>query len=102
MSPSSPGRFCPNGLKNLPGRNVSQPCFSCGNVQHQRQSDPAAPASGPVNYTVDGLAFVSGGGGTLDCSPSDMQTSSTSTNTSLTVTPGTSVTAATLMFTGCQ
>jgi hypothetical protein len=28
MSPASPGRLCPNGLKNLPGRNVSQPCFS--------------------------------------------------------------------------
>jgi hypothetical protein len=55
-----------------------------------------------VNYTLDAIAIVPGGGGTLDCSPSELQTSSTSTNTSLVVTAGTSVTAATLAFTGCQ
>lgn len=63
---------------------------------------PAAPASRPVNYTVDAGAFVPGGGGALDCNPSDLQTSSTSINTNLTVTPGTNVSAATLAFSGCQ
>jgi hypothetical protein len=61
---------------------------------------PAAPASGPVGYTVDALAFVPGGG--ADCTPSEMQTNSTASNASLTVTPGSSATAATLAFTGCQ
>jgi hypothetical protein len=88
---------CATYTLSVPALNPSVGTFSTSGNQ-----TPAAPASGPVNYTVDGLAFVSGGGGTLDCSPSDTQTSSTSTNTSLTVTPGTSVTAATLMFTGCQ
>jgi hypothetical protein len=55
-----------------------------------------------VNYAVDPYAFILGGGGALDCNPSDLQTSSTSTNTNLTVTPGTNVNAATLWFSGCQ
>jgi hypothetical protein len=88
---------CATYTLSVPALNPSVGTFSASGNQ-----TPAAPAGGPVNYTVDGLAFVSGGGGTLDCSPSDMQTSSTSTNTSLTVTPGASVTAATLVFTGCQ
>jgi len=87
---------CASYTLSVPALNPSVGMYAVGN------QNPAAPASGPVNYTVDGLAFVSGGGGTLDCSPSEMQTSSTSINTSLTVTPGASVTAATLMFTGCQ
>jgi hypothetical protein len=71
--------------------------FSTSGIQK-----PAAPASGPVNYTMDAVAFVPGGTGTLDCSPSEMQTSSTSTNANLTVTAGNSTTAATLAFSGCQ
>jgi hypothetical protein len=87
---------CATYTLSVPALNPSVGTYAVGN------QNPAAPASGPVNYTVDALAFVSGGGGTLDCTMSDMQTSSTSTNTSLTVTAGTSVTAATLAFTGCQ
>ena len=86
---------CATYTLSVPALNPSVGTYAVGN------QTPAAPASGPVNYTVDALAFVSGGG-TLDCTMSDMQTSSTSTNTSLTVTAGTSVTAATLAFTGCQ
>jgi hypothetical protein len=87
---------CATYTLSVPALNPSVGTFSASGKQ-----TPAAPAGRPVNYTVDGLAFVSGGG-TLDWSPCHMQTSSTSSNTSLTVTPGTSVTAATLMFTGCQ
>jgi hypothetical protein len=77
--------------------NPSVGAFSTSGTQQ-----PAAPISGPVGYTVDANAFVPGGGGTLDCNPSEMQTSSTVSNASLMVSPGTSVTAATLAFTGCQ
>lgn len=75
---------------------------SFGTFTTSGSQQPAAPASGPVNYTVDAVAFIPGGGGALDCNPSDMQTSSTINNTTLTVTPGTSISAATLAFTGCQ
>jgi hypothetical protein len=51
--------------------------------------------SGAVTYTVDGLAFVSGSGGTADCSPSEQKTTQT-------VTIGASATASTLAFSGCQ
>jgi hypothetical protein len=75
---------------------------SVGTFRTSASQQPAAPASGPVDYSVDAVAFVTGGGGVLDCSPSEMQTSSTTSNTTLSVTPATSVTAATLAFTGCQ
>ena len=77
--------------------NPSVGAFSTTGIQQ-----PAAPASGPVGYTVDAIAFVPGGGNALDCNPPEMQTSSTSSNANLTVVAGTSVTAATLAFTGCQ
>jgi len=88
---------CASYTLSLPAANPSLGTFSTSGVQ-----TPSAPSSGAVNYTVDAIAFVPGGGGALDCSPSELQTSSTSTNTSLVVTAGTSVTAATLAFTGCQ
>ena len=82
---------------SVPALNPSVGTFSASGNQK-----PAAPASGSVNYTVDARAFVPGGGGALDCNPSDLQTSSTSTNMNLTVIPGTSISAATLAFSGCQ
>jgi hypothetical protein len=88
---------CASYTLSVPAANPSLGTFSSTGIQN-----PAAPPSGAVNYTVDAIAFVPGGGGTLDCSPSELQTNSTSTNTSLVVTAGTSVTAATLPFTGCQ
>ena len=57
---------------------------------------------GSVNYTIDANAFAPGSAGQSDCSPSNLQTSLTSNNATLSVTPGTSATAATLDFTGCQ
>ncbi len=77
---------CVSYTLSVPALNPSVGSFSTSGSQK-----PAAPASGPVNYTVDARAFVPGGGGALDCNPSDLQTSSTSTNTNLTVTPGTNV-----------
>lgn len=78
----------------VPAANPSVGTFSTSGAQ-----TPAPPASGPVAYTVDALASLAG---SADCTPSEMRTSSTSSNANLTVTPGTSVTAATLAFTGCQ
>ena len=75
---------------------------SVGAFSNSGSQTPGAPAGGPVDYTVDAIAFVPGGMATLDCNPSELQTSSTATNTSLAVTAGSSVTAATLAFTGCQ
>ncbi len=88
---------CVSYTLSVPAANPSIGAFSTSGVQK-----PAAPASGAVAYTVDAIAFVPGGNGTLDCTPSEVQTSSTSTNTSLTVTAGNSTTAASLAFTGCQ
>jgi len=59
-------------------------------------------ASGNVAYGVEAQAFVPGGAGASDCNPSDISTSSASPSGSLTVTAGTTSTAATLAFTGCQ
>lgn len=88
---------CANYTLMVPAANPSVGAFSTSGNQ-----TPAPPATGAVNYTVDGLAFVVGGAGTPDCTPPDVQTSSTTSSTPLTVTGGASTTAATLTFTGCQ
>ena len=88
---------CATYTLTVPAGNPSVGSFSSSGNQN-----PAPPATGAVNYTVDAAAFVVGGGGTADCSPADMQTNMTSTSTPLTVIAGTSVTAATLAFSGCQ
>ena len=88
---------CASYTLSVPALNPSVGTFSTSGSQK-----PAVPASGSVNYNVDARAFIPGGGGALDCSPSGLQTSSTSTNRNLTVIPGTSVSAATLGFSGCQ
>ncbi|MHB8218376.1 MAG: DUF4382 domain-containing protein [Candidatus Sulfotelmatobacter sp.] len=86
---------CVNYTLSVPAANPSVGAFSTGGTQ-----SAAAPAPGTVNYSVDARAFVPGG--PLDCTPSDLQTSSTVTNAPLAVTAGSSVTAATLAFSGCQ
>lgn len=88
---------CVNYTLSVAAANPSVGTFSTSGTQQ-----PAVPASGPVAYTVDAMAFVPGGMGAADCSPSEMQASSTSSNANLTVAGGASVTAATLAFTGCQ
>lgn len=77
--------------------NPSVGAFSASGVQK-----PAAPASGTVGFTVDAIAFVIGGNGVLDCSPSELKTSSTTSNTALTVTAGNASNASTLAFSACQ
>lgn len=59
-------------------------------------------AGGSVAYSVDALAFVPMSGSTQDCSPNELTTNMTTTNTPLTVTPGNPSNPATLAFTGCQ
>ncbi len=81
----------------VPAANPSIGAFTANSNQN-----PAPPATGTANYTVDARAFVPGGGSATNCNPSDVQTSSTSGNAALTATGGTSVTAATLAFSGCQ
>jgi uncharacterized protein DUF4382 len=81
----------------VPALNPSVGAFAAAASQK-----PAAPASGAVNYTIDARAFTTASTPTSDCSPSDMQTKSTTTNTALVAMPGMSTSAATLAFSGCQ
>jgi hypothetical protein len=55
------------------------------------------PVSGAVNYTLDALAFVPNSGSTASCNPSEQKSA-----TPIVVTPGTTVNAPVLAFTGCQ
>ena len=82
---------------SVPALNPSVGAFTTAGTQK-----PAAPAAGAVSYTLDASAFTTNGTSTPDCSPSELQTSSTTTNTPLNVTAGASTSAATLAFTGCQ
>lgn len=89
---------CVTYTLKVPVANPSVGAFSTSGNQN-----PAPPSSAAVVYTIDGLAFVQGGGNTADCLPnSDQQTAQTSTNMPLTPLAGTSVTAQTLAFSGCQ
>jgi hypothetical protein len=88
---------CVSYTLSVPAANPSVGAFvTTGN------QTPAPPPAGPVNYTLDASAVVPGSAGTADCIPPNLKTSQTSTSTPLIVTAGTSVTAATLAFTGCQ
>jgi len=90
--PSCPANTdCASYTLAVPASNPSVGAFNTSGNQ-----TPAPPAGGAVDYTVDAVAFVPGSGSTLDCSPSDLQTSP------LAVTAGSSVTAPTLPFSGCQ
>jgi hypothetical protein len=89
---------CANYTLKVPVANPSVGAFSTSGNQN-----PAPPSSSAVVYTVDGRAFVVGGGNTQDCLPNtDMQVSQTSTSTALAPLAGVSVTAQTLAFSGCQ
>lgn len=98
-----PGASCPANTDcasytfSVPALNPSIGAFVAAASQN-----PAAPASGPANYTIDALAFATDGTSTPNCTPSEVQTSSTTANTPLTAVSGQSTSAATLTFTGCQ
>jgi len=81
----------------VPAANPSVGAFTAGPVQ-----TPAAPTAGPVNYTIDAVAFMQGAAPQPNCTPSNLQTNQTSTSTPLTAVSGISTTAATLSFTGCN
>ena len=89
---------CATYTLQVPVTNPSVGTFSTSGNQN-----PAAPSAAAVVYSVDGLAFVAGGGNTQDCLPNnDQQTSQTSTSTALTPLAGVSVTSHALAFSGCQ
>jgi hypothetical protein len=93
-----PGKTdCASYTLSVPALNPSVGSFVAGASQK-----PVAPAAGPVSYTIDAFAFATDGTSTLDCSPSEVKTNSTTTSTPLTVTSGMSTSAATLAFSGCQ
>ncbi len=50
----------------------------------------------PAAYTIDGIAFVPSSGGTLNCSPNELQA------TPITPVAGSTLPVSTLAFTGCQ
>lgn len=88
---------CATYTLSVPAQNPSIGAFTASATQSL-----APPAAGPVNYTLDALAFTTDGTGTPNCNPSELQTSMTSTNATLTVSAGATTTAATLAFSGCQ
>jgi hypothetical protein len=82
---------CASYTLSVPASNPSVGAFSTSGNQ-----TPGPPATGAVNYTVDAIAFAPGSSSTLDCSPSDLETSP------IAVTAGNSFSEATLKFTSCQ
>jgi hypothetical protein len=92
-----PNTDCASYTVSVPALNPSVGVFSTSGNQ-----TPAPPAGGAVDYTMYAVAFIPGSGGTLDCNPSELQTSQTSTNAPLAVSAGNSLAAANLAFTSCQ
>lgn len=89
---------CVSYSLSVPAATLSIGTFTPGPSQ-----TPAAPSStSSANYTVDANAFIPGSAGLADCSSPNLQTNMTSANATLTVNTGSSVTAATLTFSGCQ
>lgn len=83
---------CASYTLSVPAANPAVGTFSASGTQ-----SPALPPAGAAAYAVDAIAYVQGGN-TLDCMPSELQTSSNASNAPLTVSAGASVTAATLAF----
>lgn len=88
---------CATYTLSVPALNPSVGAFTTSGAQK-----PAAPAAGPVTYTIDAFGFTTNSTATPDCMPSELKVSTTTTKAPLNATPGASVTAATLAFTGCQ
>lgn len=81
---------CASYILTLPASNPSVGAYTAAPAQ-----TPTPPASGSVNYSVDGRAYVPGSAGQTDCNPSAAQAG-------MTVTAGANITATTLTFAGCQ
>ena len=84
------GADCVNYTLELPGVNPTLGVFNPNGTSY------AVGAVGPAEYVVQGYAFVPGSAGLADCSPTVLSTSP------LTVTPGNTINATALNFTGCQ
>jgi hypothetical protein len=87
---------CASYTMSVPGLNPNVGVFNSGGTTYTQN------IVDPVSYTVDGRAFVPLSGGTADCNPSELMTNTLQGGGALVVTPGGSVTAATLAFTACQ
>jgi hypothetical protein len=87
---------CASYTLAVPGTNPAVGAFVSGN------QNPTASASVSGDYTIDATAFVPGSAGEADCSPSNLQTNKRDTNAALSLGPGTTATAHSLDFTGCQ
>ena len=81
---------CASYTLSVPGVTPSVAAFSSSGTNYR------AGASGAASYTVEAQAFVPQSGGATDCSSPVQATAAVS------VTPGQSVQAATLAFSGCQ
>ena len=86
------GTKCYDYVLRVPGSNPMVGTFG---------STYSPPATTDILYIVGAQAFVPGGEGTANCSPSSLMTSLDNASNPLAVTVGTPVTAETLTFTGC-
>jgi len=88
---------CASYTLAVPGTNPAVGAFVSGGNQN-----PTASLSASGDYTIDANAFIPGSAGQADCSPSNLQTNKTDTNAALSLAQGTTATAHSLDFTGCQ
>lgn len=80
----------------VPASNPSVGIFSSSGTRY------ASPGPGNVLYVIDVEAFVPNGTNTPDCTPPVLTASSNASGNPLAVAPGSTVTAHTLAFSGCQ
>jgi hypothetical protein len=80
----------------VPGSNPSVAVFSSSGFSY------SAPVSGEVPFTVAAIATVPASGGVLDCSLSEVLTSTDVNNQPLTVTAGATTNVARVDFMGCS
>jgi hypothetical protein len=92
---------CPSGTDcaiysiAVPAANPNVGAFASGGTTYTQ-------AGGSVNYTVDGQAFMLAPPGSSDCSQGDVQVNTLMGGGAISVTSGTTATAADLSFTGCS
>jgi hypothetical protein len=91
-----PGAFCGQYTLIVPASNPSVGTFASG------ASSFKPPAAGDVLYSVQARASQPMGGGVAFCSPSTQTTSLDSGGLPLKATPGTTVTAKEIDFSGCM
>ena len=80
----------------VPASNPSVGLFNSSGITY------STPAAAPVPFTVDARAAVPNSGGTADCSPSEIMTTTDINNATLVVTPATVTMVARTDFKGCS